>query len=215
VASAKQRKQWREKYTKNPQAHTEAVRRYRAKLKLDPKRLRRARRQKKRDAKKDYERHAEQRRAAVLASYYRIKESPERYAAYRAYRRSWWAGRDAKQVAKTKARARRWWRKNRDLELKKKQVYYKKNKRHICEQTYWNRLLRQYGITAEQYRVMRAAQGGRCKICGRDPGAKKLVVDHCHDTGKVRGLLCGACNHGIGFLPTATVLQAAIRYLAE
>lgn len=77
--------------------------------------------------------------------------------------------------------------------------------------------LRRYGITAEFYEELLAAQENRCAICKLPPGAdKRLCVDHDHDTGKVRGLLCDACNHGIGkFRESATILESAIEYLSR
>lgn len=66
------------------------------------------------------------------------------------------------------------------------------------------KLIAQYGITSAQYDEMLEAQGGVCAICRTDtPGAKKKFfhVDHCHDTGEVRGLLCMSCNSRI--LPAA------------
>lgn len=62
-----------------------------------------------------------------------------------------------------------------------------------------------YGITAEKYKDMLEKQGGRCAICGTsDPSESKrrsvFSVDHCHVTGRVRGLLCAKCNSGIGML---------------
>lgn len=74
-----------------------------------------------------------------------------------------------------------------------------------------------YGITVQDFRRMLLAQGGLCAIC-RQPQAKHkliLCVDHCHDTGRVRGLLCDNCNRGIGLLGDnpKTVLAAAT-YLA-
>ncbi len=76
-----------------------------------------------------------------------------------------------------------------------------------------------YGITIEQYDEMLAAQGGVCAICGNaeaDARLYKLHVDHCHSTGKVRGLLCGACNRGIGNLgDDIDKLKSAIRYLEK
>lgn len=65
-------------------------------------------------------------------------------------------------------------------------------------------LKRQYGITYGEYMAMSAAQGGRCKVCGELPtvvGKKRaLHVDHCHKSGKIRGLLCHQCNVSIGLL---------------
>lgn len=63
-------------------------------------------------------------------------------------------------------------------------------------------LLRDYGITLEQYNEMLKSQDYRCAICGTDnPGGRGAFhVDHNHITGKVRGLLCSSCNHAIGLL---------------
>lgn len=58
------------------------------------------------------------------------------------------------------------------------------------------KLKRMYGIGSDDYDEMYVSQGGRCKICGTHQSdlKKALHVDHCHDTGKVRGLLCQRCN---------------------
>lgn len=66
-------------------------------------------------------------------------------------------------------------------------------------------LQRYYGITASEYARMFAAQSGLCAICKRPETmaqrgkVKQLSVDHDHDTGAVRGLLCSACNRALGF----------------
>ena len=60
-----------------------------------------------------------------------------------------------------------------------------------------------YGISPEEYAKMLHAQGNSCFLCGRPHGesmAERLCVDHNHDTGKIRGLLCRRCNVGIGYL---------------
>jgi hypothetical protein len=68
------------------------------------------------------------------------------------------------------------------------------------------RFLRQYGISLDEYDQLYKACGGICSCCG-DPIAHtlssvhqrhKAVVDHCHETGKVRGLLCNFCNRTLG-----------------
>lgn len=51
----------------------------------------------------------------------------------------------------------------------------------------------------EQYDLLLAAQGGGCAICGRLPKKIRLAVDHCHVSGRVRALLCAACNRSIGY----------------
>lgn len=74
----------------------------------------------------------------------------------------------------------------------------------------------QYGITLEDYNNMLEAQGYKCAICGNEDEVegRRLAIDHCHTTGKVRGLLCGKCNRGLGlFYDNFTLLQNAIEYL--
>lgn len=75
------------------------------------------------------------------------------------------------------------------------------------------KLKHRYGITLEIYEQMKLQQNGLCKICNRE---KKLFVDHCHKTGKIRGLLCGKCNKGLGhFFDNKDYLKSAIDYLGE
>jgi len=82
-------------------------------------------------------------------------------------------------------------------------------------------LQRRYGITAEEYASMHEAQGGVCLICGLAAGGgrgaeSRLAVDHDHETGKVRGLLCNNCNNGLGrFKDSPELLRKAIDYLTK
>lgn len=70
-----------------------------------------------------------------------------------------------------------------------------------------------YGISDNTYNKMLVSQGGVCKICGMKD-TKRLSVDHCHSTGKVRGLLCTKCNTGIGLLQdNSKLLSIAAEYL--
>lgn len=87
---------------------------------------------------------------------------------------------------------------------------------------YWrrNKLQRHYGLTPEQYDALLERQGGRCAICvGEGPGRKGsdfFAVDHDHDTGMIRGLLCSTCNMGLGsFKDDPTRLSKAIEYLVS
>jgi hypothetical protein len=80
--------------------------------------------------------------------------------------------------------------------------------------------MRTFGITRGQYGDMLLAQGGCCAICRQPETAtrnglvKALAVDHCHTSGEIRGLLCVACNTGIGkFKDNRDTLLAAIKYL--
>jgi hypothetical protein len=76
---------------------------------------------------------------------------------------------------------------------------------------------RKYGISLKALEAMYVAQQGRCAICGVPRplrGKDCLHIDHNHNTGVVRGLLCGTCNKGIGLLrDDPFVLRAAADYL--
>lgn len=76
-------------------------------------------------------------------------------------------------------------------------------------------LRRKYGITADQYDEMLAAQGGVCAICEREPNPKiSLHVDHDHETGAIRGLTCFRCNQAMGaFGEDPELLRSAAAYL--
>jgi hypothetical protein len=73
----------------------------------------------------------------------------------------------------------------------------------------WQRLRRAYGISKDQYEAMLARQAGVCAMCKKPP-AEPLLVDHCHATGRVRGLLCRTCNTGLGFFGDDHRLMTAV-----
>jgi len=70
-----------------------------------------------------------------------------------------------------------------------------------------------FGITAEDYASLLAAQGGVCAICGSPPNGRALAVDHDHATGAVRGLLCDGCNLGLGHIEAH--IERAAAYISE
>lgn len=86
-------------------------------------------------------------------------------------------------------------------------------------------LFNKYGITLEQYEEMFEKQGGVCALCKKPEttrrnkkaeGGERLAVDHCHDTGVVRGLLCFKCNTAIGALgDTQEAAIRAMKYLSS
>ena len=80
-----------------------------------------------------------------------------------------------------------------------------------------NHLKRVYGITLDDYHRLLDDQNGCCAICGTDtPGGRYSTfnVDHCHSTGKVRGLLCFACNSALGkFQDNPVLLETAKQYI--
>ena len=72
---------------------------------------------------------------------------------------------------------------------------------------------RNYGLTDAEYEAMKTAQQGVCAICGKPPDYS-FHVDHDHETGEMRGLLCGGCNFGIGYFKDDTsLLERAIAYI--
>lgn len=127
------------------------------------------------------------------------------------------------------AATKRWAAKNQDRVRVAQKTYYDKNAEKIRAQALeWygknkdrtkarlriSHLKKLYGLTPEQYDAL----GTACEICGagRQDSRKgfRLAVDHDHDTGKVRGLLCGNCNSGIGlFKHDRDLLMKAIAYL--
>jgi len=84
------------------------------------------------------------------------------------------------------------------------------------ERTKGKYLRESYGISFKEYTDMLETQNHKCAICGKDETRflKKLVVDHCHESGEVRQLLCNFCNHGLGnFKDDPEVMLNAIKYL--
>lgn len=77
-----------------------------------------------------------------------------------------------------------------------------------------NKLRRKYNITVEQFAELNNLQNGRCAVCRRREKRRPLSVDHCHATGRVRGLLCSNCNTALGLLRDSTrVIALALQYL--
>lgn len=75
------------------------------------------------------------------------------------------------------------------------------------------RLKYRYGISLDEHKAMAEKQDGKCAICA-NTFEKTPHVDHCHDTGAIRGLLCDRCNRGIGyFADSPDRLQSAADYL--
>lgn len=87
-------------------------------------------------------------------------------------------------------------------------------KDYVSRVAYTHKLRIKYGLTLDQYAAMSEAQSHSCPICKRHVSTitkNKLVVDHCHTSGKVRALLCSPCNSAIGLLgeDIARILSAA------
>jgi hypothetical protein len=114
-------------------------------------------------------------------------------------------------------RKKRYWSTPED---KRKKLAREKMKKLV--ESGWTREYRmrtRFGISIEEYEKMLSEQNGGCAICGsfiNNNLRKNLAVDHCHNTGKVRGLLCHKCNSGIGFFDDdINLLENAISYLKD
>lgn len=119
--------------------------------------------------------------------------------------------RDRPEVQKaTRKRAKNWYKNNTE----RARAYGKANAESPIK-----RMLRKYSISEYEYSLLLLAQDEKCAVCKSPNGNRKggrLVVDHCHETGHVRGLLCHSCNRGIGMLrDSAEILKAALKYLEE
>jgi Autographiviridae endonuclease VII len=81
--------------------------------------------------------------------------------------------------------------------------------------TGWKTHLRKnYGMNELAYELRFKQQRGKCAICKNTTPKRRLCVDHDHRTQEIRGLLCTACNRGLGFFQDEPeILKAAIRYL--
>lgn len=146
---------------------------------------------------------------------------PEESKAYqRAYRLLY----KAANREKLRADAKAYYESNRDKILTKNKEYRVVNREKIRtrEKKYQatsraktQRLKRYYGITLEEFSKLRDSQNNRCAICLK-PFLKTPSVDHCHRTKVIRGLLCNACNLGLGMFENSPIsLTAAAKYLQK
>ena len=94
------------------------------------------------------------------------------------------------------------------------------NRSKILATSRKSRLRDVFGTTQEAIDALYQSQNGRCAICGKTEAEalvickKRLHIDHCHVTGRIRGLLCMKCNGGLGmFSDSAETLEHALKYL--
>ena len=100
-------------------------------------------------------------------------------------------------------------------------IYNLKNKDKLKEwrkrdrdKRYANEIKRVYGISIEEYHIMCKLSDNKCWICEKINKRRKLNIDHCHQTGKIRGVLCDECNKALGLInDNITTLFKMIKYL--
>lgn len=108
---------------------------------------------------------------------------------------------------------------NGEVLIARSREWYAANKPRAAAQARTQKL-KSYGLDEAQYQAMLTEQGGKCAICGSRHGLASrsypLYVDHCHTTGKVRGLLCQRCNAGLGmFQDQLELINKAALYLSK
>lgn len=111
-----------------------------------------------------------------------------------------------------------WWSRNGGTAYRKHAEYQKawknRHKDRRSRIATYGHTRRKYGITIEQFTKMLIDQLGRCAICGVH--CVELDVDHCHDAGHIRALLCNPCNRGLAaFRDDPVRLFNAIAYLKK
>ena len=126
-----------------------------------------------------------------------------------AQRREWYLAHRDEAIARAKA----WQQENSERHLANQRA--RRQRPEVKARERAGHLRRKYGISAEEYQRLFEAQGGRCAICRRAPNPTiSLHVDHDHETGAVRGLLCVRCNNGIAlFDEDHEVLREIAAYL--
>lgn len=89
------------------------------------------------------------------------------------------------------------------------------SKEQMSAYRYFYNLRKNHNMTEKDYQNMLIMQNGVCAICSKEDVIKKrLSVDHCHKTGKVRGLLCAKCNATLGMVKdNVDILKIMIEYL--
>lgn len=126
---------------------------------------------------------------------------------------------DPERRARKNAVTKMWHAENRDYINAKNREKYAENPEPTRLATRKSKLKIKYGLTEEAHDAMLASQGGCCAICktfrwGSTSGVPH--VDHDHETGEVRGLLCFACNTGLGKLgDNVESLERALAYLKK
>jgi len=115
------------------------------------------------------------------------------------------------------SRVKIYYQKNKIKIKKRGKQYYVEKRQRILEEKKKYHLLKKYNLTISQFNKLSVQQNGVCAICERENiKGKRLYVDHCHKTGKIRGLLCSECNKGLGsFKDSIKLFKKAIKYLRE
>lgn len=124
---------------------------------------------------------------------WRVDTKEERFLKYKEYQKQWYQKNKPRLLKEAVERSK-------NLSFDKRKSYIIKSK---------------YGVNIDTFNNMLKDHNSKCKICGKEHSENKsLHIDHCHKTGKVRGLLCNKCNQGLGFFQdNINLMKKAIKYL--
>lgn len=138
------------------------------------------------------------------------------------YHRKWYLDNKERNSERRKETSKKWKEENKERVRASRKIRYEQTRDHRREVSrLWREknkdeirirfIAKKYGISREEYEGLRKESGDVCMICG---AKDSLVIDHCHHTNMVRGILCGRCNSGIGLLGDSLArIQSAARYL--
>jgi hypothetical protein len=135
----------------------------------------------------------------------------EKAARNAANKERYWSDEEYRELLKRRARESRA-RRREKINAERRQRYREDESfRRECRNI---QLKSKFGLSLEDYENLVEEQQGRCAICCLE--TKPLAVDHCHNSKKIRGLLCGHCNTGLGkFRDDPARLERAIAYLGQ
>lgn len=124
------------------------------------------------------------------------------------YKIPWNKGK-GQSLEEKRAKRKAYYQANRESILANTKKHYKSNAIKIKEYQKWAAITRKYKITKEEFYQLAERQKGLCAICEKKPFT---VIDHCHDSGRVRGLLCYGCNRDMAIIDKPEKLERALRY---
>jgi hypothetical protein len=119
----------------------------------------------------------------------------------------------AVRLAYHKAYSKKYYERHKAKLIARSKEFHEKQKIRANRTTRLGHLRRKYGLTAEQHEAILQSQHGMCALCQL---RRATEVDHCHETGAVRSMLCRSCNSGLGmFMEWPELLRRAAEYLHD
>lgn len=111
------------------------------------------------------------------------------------------------------ARAQKWAAENKERKAATNAAWHERRRDHVKVQARQGHYMRRYGIPHSDVLAMLEKQNSRCAICCTEVTEETLVVDHCHDSSRIREILCNRCNISLAPLERSEWLPLAMAYL--